>query len=357
MEKETKHKKLSSKKPSTKKKADIKNADTKKLHVVKQSEAKTSKTKNTPTAKKHEEKKSEPKKTTNNKKKTTSKRITKKQIGKTILNVLGLLVWTGISIIIAQLVVELVMLSIITLSNGGGIFTFSGTDVEKAAIETINEPVWATVFSAFSYVAAMILIIWGAPEIIKLWRRIQTKRGKKVKYTEPVRVSSREELGLRDLPTWADIGLGPVGFCAYILLAAGLMAIFTMFPGFDVEQQQNIGFNFGLIGMDRLLAFLTLVVVAPIAEEIIFRGWLYDKLRRRLSTQMSNVWGMILSIFLVSLLFAAIHRQLNVGVNVFAMSIVMCGLREITGTIYASIFLHIIKNGFAFYLLFVLGIG
>ena len=59
-----------------------------------------------------------------------------------------------------------------------------------------------------------------------------------------------------------------------------------------------------------------------------------------------------LAIFLVSLLFGVVHLQWNVGVNVFAMSVVLCGLREITGTIYSGIVLHILKNGIAFYILY-----
>ena len=65
---------------------------------------------------------------------------------------------------------------------------------------------------------------------------------------------------------------------------------------------------------------------------------------------------MIISILLVSLLFGIVHLQWNVGVNVFAMSIVMCLMREITGTIHAGILMHMLKNGIAFYLLFVLGV-
>ncbi|MBQ6393939.1 CPBP family intramembrane metalloprotease, partial [Candidatus Saccharibacteria bacterium] len=87
----------------------------------------------------------------------------------------------------------------------------------------------------------------------------------------------------------------------------------------------------------------------PIAEEVIFMGWLYGKLRSRM--------GMIMAIFITSVLFCIIQGQWNVGVNVFAMSIVLCGLREVTGTIYAGILLHMVKNGIAFYLLYVMGMG
>ena len=51
------------------------------------------------------------------------------------------------------------------------------------------------------------------------------------------------------------------------------------------------------------------------------------------------------------------HGQWNVGVNVFAMSIVLCTLREITGTIYAGILLHMLKNTIAFVLVYIVGMG
>ena len=89
----------------------------------------------------------------------------------------------------------------------------------------------------------------------------------------------------------------------------------------------------------------------------VFRGFLYGKIRGRLNEIVSDKISMMISIFLVSLLFGIVHLQWNVGVNVFAMSIVLCGLREITGTIYSGILLHMLKNGIAFYLLFVLGIN
>jgi membrane protease YdiL (CAAX protease family) len=43
----------------------------------------------------------------------------------------------------------------------------------------------------------------------------------------------------------------------------------------------------------------------------------------------------------------------NVALDVFILSIVMCGLREMTGSIWAGVVLHMMKNGLAFYLLFI----
>ena len=188
-------------------------------------------------------------------------------------------------------------------------------------------------------------LIIAVPPLFR-WRKLNSK------YILP----SREELGLKDLPTWTDLGLAPVGFIVSLLLAAALVWAFSFFPWFDANQAQDVGFNIYMNGGDKILAFLTLVVVAPVAEEVIFRGWLYGKLRARLSGELPQIWSIIISIFITSLVFGLVHFQWNVGVNVFALSIVLCVLREITGTTYAGMLTHMIKNGVAFYLLYVLGI-
>jgi len=54
-----------------------------------------------------------------------------------------------------------------------------------------------------------------------------------------------------------------------------------------------------------------------------------------------------------SLVFAAVHGQWNVAIDTFALSLVLCALREVTGTIWAGILLHMFKNAIAFYVLFI----
>lgn len=204
--------------------------------------------------------------------------------------------------------------------------------------EQFNQPVWSAVYSALAYIIALLIIILIPMALFRKWH------------------VTRKDLGLDSLPTWTDIGLAPIGFLVATILAAIITNIFTMFPWFDVEAVQDVGFNYYITGFDRVIAFVTLVIIAPIAEEIIFRGWLYGLVRKKTSPKMANIWSVILSSLLVSLLFGLIHFQWNVGVNVFAMSLVLCAMREITGTIYSGILMHMIKNGVAFWLLYIMGV-
>lgn len=203
--------------------------------------------------------------------------------------------------------------------------------------ENFQLPVWTAVFSALSYILALIITIVVPAKLFKKWK------------------VTREDLGLRDLPTWTDVGLGLAGFIVSIIIAYIVTSLFSLFPWFDAEQAQDVGFSFMISGPDKIIAFLTLVVVAPIMEEIIFRGWLYGLTRKKTTPMLSNTASMIVSSLVVSVLFGIVHMQWNVGVNVFALSLVLCALREITGTIYAGILVHMIKNGVAFWFLYVVG--
>lgn len=205
--------------------------------------------------------------------------------------------------------------------------------------ERMAEPVWQAVYSAAAYILAFVVI----------WALMPKLTGQ--------RAMGRIELGLKGLPTWTDIGLGLAGYVAAIMLAAGMVAFFQLFPWFSAEQEQSLIFSPYIEGADRVIAFIILALVAPVAEELIFRGWLYGKARAILGEKLGKRGSIMVAILIVSVLFGILHGQWNVGVTVFAMSVVMCMLREITGTIYAGIIVHMIKNGLAFYLLYVVGLG
>lgn len=159
--------------------------------------------------------------------------------------------------------------------------------------------------------------------------------------------TTRDEIGMRGLPTWTDLLLAPIGFVVTLFAAGALtMLMMAILPDVNWEQTQEVGYH-GLYQLqDFIMAFVCLVILAPLCEEIIFRGWLYGKLRFRMPA--------LPAILIVSVLFGIMHGQWNVGVTVFAMSLGMCVLREFTGTIWAGVLLHMIKNGVAFYFLFVM---
>ena len=176
--------------------------------------------------------------------------------------------------------------------------------------------------------ALAISIVLGLPWLIKKRR------------------TTRAELGIQRLPTWLDLLWAPAGAVVYLILTTLVTAAAAaILPFMNYHQAQDTGFAQIATQLEYILAFVSLVVVAPISEEILFRGYLFGKLRKYVP-----VWGAVL---ITSLLFAIVHFQWNVGLDVFALSIVLCLLRVVSGSLWPSILLHMLKNGIAFYFLFV----
>jgi membrane protease YdiL (CAAX protease family) len=83
---------------------------------------------------------------------------------------------------------------------------------------------------------------------------------------------------------------------------------------------------------------LIAVVLAPVLEEITFRGFFYNALRSRYSP--------ILSIAISSAFFAGIHPQGIIGFPMLmAIGIVLATLREWRGSLIAPIIMHACTNG------------
>lgn len=144
---------------------------------------------------------------------------------------------------------------------------------------------------------------------------------------------------------WRSLGLVLLCVAGYLAGTMLLSSLAGMLPWFNADQKQDVGFKDLTGALDLVLAFVALVVLPPIAEELLFRGYLYGKLREE-----SGFW---FSTIITSIVFGIVHQQWNVGVDVFVLSIFLCYLREKTGSIWASMVLHGLKNGVAYFFLFI----
>jgi membrane protease YdiL (CAAX protease family) len=138
---------------------------------------------------------------------------------------------------------------------------------------------------------------------------------------------------------WQALGGYAVYFVAIIAVLMVAQAL-----GLPLNEEQEIGFA-DPAGTELILTFLMLGVMVPIAEELLFRGFLYRILRDRLPFLTATT--------LVSLAFALVHQQIVVGIDVFVLSVVACYLREKTGSIWPGVVVHSLKNSVAFFILFI----
>lgn len=163
-----------------------------------------------------------------------------------------------------------------------------------------------------------------------------------------------ELVGLNNKPKWSSLGYAAAVYVVYFLtLLVSVGIISQIIPGIDTNQMQQIGFD-NAAGGQLIFVFLTLVVLPPIAEEIIFRGFLYKRLKG-----LTNIY---FAAVLTSVIFALAHTEflgdspLNwiAAIDTFILSFFLIYLLEKTKSLWASIFLHGIKNSIAFVLLFII---
>lgn len=224
---------------------------------------------------------------------------------------IGLPLWVLASFILAQIIAVVIteILQALGVLNG------------------INEAVYNSAAGALMYILTIAMVI-GLPLLVKH------------------RKTTKAELGLDRSPEWLDLLLAPAGFIVYIALSALLVYLAGFLQFIDLNQVQDTGFNDLFHQFEFGLAFLMLVIIAPLAEEILFRGYLFGKLLKN----NIPVW---ISILITSILFALVHAAWNVGIDVFALSVVLCLLRVVSKSLWPSILLHMMKNFVAFYILFI----
>lgn len=185
-----------------------------------------------------------------------------------------------------------------------------------------------------------ILLVEGAV-LLLLWRLLRVKK------------RSFKDIGMIR-PKFGDLGMAVMGFGIYFLLYVVIAVLAkAIFPSINFEQEQQVGFETARANWELILVFFSLVIMPPVVEEILARGFLYTGLKTK--------WPKWLAVIVTSAMFAIAHLQFGSGapllwvaaIDTFILSLVLIYLREKTGSLGAPIALHMLKNFIAFMLLFV----
>lgn len=140
--------------------------------------------------------------------------------------------------------------------------------------------------------------------------------------------------------------LGLIILASIALLVATIVVFLVVkqtLPTVDLEQTQDIVFTGAGTPAETLLAFLALVVIAPVVEESVFRGLMLPVFTAR--------FGIIAATLITSTLFGIIHWQLNVGIVTGIMGLLLAWLYYKTRSLWPAIMFHSLKNLVAFLLL------
>lgn len=158
------------------------------------------------------------------------------------------------------------------------------------------------------------------------------------------------DLGFRKFRPLQAIGLLLASFIGFLLVAAVVSVVLeTLMPGIDLTGEQEIGFLDAATRGELFLTFVALVVIAPITEEIVFRGLLLPAYAR---------WfGIVPAVLITSVMFALLHPPLSAMITIGVFALFLAGIYVRTQSLWPAILLHSAKNLVAYIGIFMLGGG
>jgi membrane protease YdiL (CAAX protease family) len=146
------------------------------------------------------------------------------------------------------------------------------------------------------------------------------------------------DFGLRPAPFWRSVALLVAVWVGFLVLSAIWAA------ALQLDQQQDLPEELGADGpLLNVLAVVVLVtVVAPLGEELFFRGFFFGALR--------NWRGPWLAALITGIVFGGIHLGSSPAGYLVPLMILgagLCLLYEWTGSLYPAIALHALNNSIA----------
>jgi len=150
-----------------------------------------------------------------------------------------------------------------------------------------------------------------------------------------------ELFGLQHLH-WRSLAVTVGIFTIIILISVNVVSAITVtwlqnfWPDLDPQETVKAFQESDSIGLKILVIFLA-VVIAPLAEETLFRGFVYGVLKRYTDAPFAALSS--------SLMFAIIHMHVGSLLPLWMLAVLFCLAYEITGCLLVPMILHSIFNG------------
>lgn len=149
------------------------------------------------------------------------------------------------------------------------------------------------------------------------------------------------QVGWRPFNVWRTLLLLAAVFAAFIILVGVTFSVVAwLVPSFNANQAQTNSFTGSAAATHPSIAFWALVILPPIIEETVFRGFIFPAIASR--------WGLVAGTILTSLLFGIAHLQANVSLYTFILSLLLCYMYYKLRSIFPGMALHMINNYLAY---------
>ncbi|MDQ6674656.1 MAG: CPBP family intramembrane metalloprotease [Chloroflexota bacterium] len=169
--------------------------------------------------------------------------------------------------------------------------------------------------------------------------------------------------------TWAELGLNPLppGYVLRMGVGGGVVGLVVIDAvGFLLSQvglQPNQLEQYAFVRSESLFPGFTLLllsagVLAPIVEELFFRGFLFGLYRRR-----QPLW---VAYMVPSVLFTLLHndpshmsvpQMAGLSIGIFILALLLTWMYQHTGSLYPGMLAHAVNNATGLILVYTLGMG
>ena len=155
-----------------------------------------------------------------------------------------------------------------------------------------------------------------------------------------------DALGLRAL-TASNVGRGALigigGIAASIVVGAIVTSIVQAFSNHPVTRPDQIPLDHPAHAATLAIIGVSVILLAPLAEETFFRGMVYRGLRR-----WASIWP---AVILSAAIFAVSHILPLVMLPIFVLGIGLAWAAERWGSIVPGIVAHMVFNTFGFFII------
>ena len=205
---------------------------------------------------------------------------------------------------------------------------------QAGVISSLTGPSWNRLLPVYNFVTTIlfygamlgaVLLFAARAGLLRAWR----------------------ELGMARPPYWVIPLMLPLAVGLQLLTGVVSTLLSPLLGGMTNPQGCDISTGFGA---DPALGVIAIVVIAPVVEEITFRGFIYGGLRSRLGAS----WAVVVS----SLVFAVAHTLsvggsiLLLGPSLFIAGVALALVYQRTRSLYPGMALHASFNLIAVILIF-----
>jgi membrane protease YdiL (CAAX protease family) len=205
-----------------------------------------------------------------------------------------------------------------------GLFAEAG-NATPVSLPQSHEPAGQQLGSLLMQILFSLVMSVGLVSYLRFYRRL-----------DPAELFGVRNLPLRKVVIFALAAIAPTLVLVGIVNASVSEALQNVWPDASPQEIVKTFETTGSFAV-RVVMMFAAVVIAPLSEELLFRGFFYGVCKRYTDMHFAAIIN--------ALLFATVHLHVASFMPLFALALVLVAVYEITGSLLVPMLMHAMFNG------------